>query len=137
MPSYLVVGPPGNWEIGIEKRIWGLPSSSGHMFSQVAQGDFIFFYITAPVKGIVGYGRVKGTKRDRSPVWPEELSVGNAIWPLRIEFDEIEALNRESWEKLRVKSTRKLFVSRSIQLIDDRRSSEFKDGIQNALNDFA
>ena len=132
MASYLVVGPPRNWGIGLEHHVWGLPSSGKHMWGRVLQGDTILFYVTAPVRGVVGYGHASSTRIEQSPVWPEEVGSGYAIWPYRIKLEIAEVLTRDRWEDHRCK-TGGLYVNKSIQVLSDRKATELTEAVRNAV----
>lgn len=132
MVAYLVVGPPGNLEIGINEKIWGLPSSSEKMWQKLVPGDELVFYATTPVKGIVGYARVESTLRDASLLWPQEKKTGHSQWPLRVKLRNVRAMPASQWVSQHVPIGRK-GLQRSFQRLQEDRSKSLVQGIDSML----
>ena len=131
MVYWLLVGPPDNWEIGLERGLWGLPESQEKSWGRVCPGDTVFFYATAPVKGVFGYASVEATRRDSSLVWPQEVKEGRALWPLRIEFERGVLLARTKWQNQRVLLGRR-GLQRALQRLDDERASKLRGELDMA-----
>ena len=64
--------------------------------------DLVFFYATAPVSGVVGFGIVRTKFRQDSPLWPAERVRNEVIWPLRFEYDFVSCLPPSSWQRSKV-----------------------------------
>ena len=99
-PQYwLAVGTPENWHTSFSKNyLWGLRTSQRHMWEEIRVGeDVVFFYITTPVKGIVGYGLVREKKEDGSFEWVEEHAEKKSIWPLRVSLSPIIVNPASHW----------------------------------------
>ncbi len=133
MASYLLVGPPANWKIGIDAGKWGLSINHRHPWERMAQGDTLFFYVTRPVSGLVGYGYVIGTQRVSSFFWPDESRKRESLWPLQIEFKIGKSLDSGNWENHRFTPQKPLYVQRSIQKLDELRARDFVSGIDSAF----
>lgn len=98
MSSWLVVGRPENWETAFDYgNIWGLKESQVHLWKELVKGDRVFFYATAPVSRVIGYGEVLSTFKQDKPLWPEELAKSKVIWPLRFQFEVTSRFRREEW----------------------------------------
>lgn len=110
MSDWLAIGPPENWRIGIQKKIWAVSPAQNKSWEKVQKGDRVFLYATAPVKGIIGYATVSQTKVDESPFWPQEKVKGHTLWPFRIHFKEVHALDPKGWESKSLKPDRKGIV---------------------------
>jgi energy-coupling factor transporter ATP-binding protein EcfA2 len=106
MPSYWAApGPPEYWEIAFNKGgIWGVVEKKYNLWKNLSTGDYILFWATEPVKGVIGYGIVREKFRDTTPLWPAEIKEGKAIWPYRFKFDIEYCLPREKWEELKIYS---------------------------------
>lgn len=74
------------------------------------EGDGLLFYVSKPVHGIVGFGRVDTKFRQSEPLWPEEIRRKEVIWPLRFEFNIEYCLPPQLWQ------THK-YTSQDLQLI--------------------
>jgi hypothetical protein len=133
MASWLAVGPPENWEISLEKGVWGIPPTYEKAWGRVAPGDTVFFYATAPVKGVIGYGEIRATKRESTPLWPQEVKEGRALWPLRVELEVKASLPRQQWEYRRVTVQRRgLVLQRAFQRLTDARAQELLEALTSS-----
>jgi hypothetical protein len=98
---WLAVGTPENWHTAFDYGcLWGLKSSQRSFWEAIQENtDLVFFYSTAPVSGIVGYGIVRTKLQQNSPLWPAERAQNEVIWPLRFEFEVLAALVPNAWER--------------------------------------
>jgi hypothetical protein len=95
-----MVGTERNWKIAFESNnIWGLKDfrELRALWNMLREGDGLLFYVSKPVHGIVGLGRVVTKFKQTSPLWPEELNRNEVIWPLRFEFDTEYCLPPSLW----------------------------------------
>jgi hypothetical protein len=106
MPSWwIAAGPPEHWEIAFKMgRIWGVTIKHYKKWKELSSGDYVLFYATRPVKGVIGYGIVRTKFKQDKPFWPKEIKEGRVIWPFRFEFDVEYCLPREKWEESKVYS---------------------------------
>ncbi|HTX14421.1 MAG TPA: hypothetical protein VMD77_03930 [Candidatus Baltobacteraceae bacterium] len=103
---WLVVGSPENWHTAFDYGgIWGLRRSQERYWNRMEENrDLIFFYVTAPVSGIVGHGLVRTKLHQLSPLWPEERAKNEVVWPLRFEFEVISCLPPDVWQTGRIEA---------------------------------
>lgn len=103
---WLVVGTPQNWHTAFDYGgIWGLRRTQRHYWEAIAENsDILFFYVTRPVSGVVGYGTARTKLHQPSPLWPEERARNEVIWPLRFEFDTLSCLPPSLWQQQRISS---------------------------------
>jgi len=97
---WLVVGTERNWKVAFETRnIWGLKDfrELSALWNMLREGDGLLFYVSKPVHGIVGFGRVVSKFKQTNPLWPEEIRRNQVIWPLRFEFDIEYCLPPHLW----------------------------------------
>ena len=119
MNNWLAIGPADNWKLGLDGKVWGFAVRHGKAWARINPGDRLFFYATAPVKGIIGYGTVRRTFQGRSPFWPEEKKRGEILWPFRVEFSVERALPGKDWETKRLELDRRGVVfQRALQPLD-------------------
>lgn len=97
---WLVVGTERNWKVAFEARnIWGLKDfrELSSLWNMLREGDGLLFYVSKPIHGIIGFGRVVTKFRQTNPLWPEEIRRNEVIWPLRFEFDIDYCLPPHLW----------------------------------------
>ena len=101
---WLAVGTPENWHTAFDYgEMWGLKASQQRFWEAISENsDIVFFYVTSPVSGVVGYGIVRTKLRQNSPKWPEERATNRVIWPLRFEFEVLACLPPNKWSEERV-----------------------------------
>lgn len=111
---WIAAGPPENWKVAFESgRIWGVIDKKSTQWDKLSKGDYILFYVTKPVSGIVGYGVVRTKFKQDKPLWPMEVSEGKVIWPYRFEFDIEYCLPQDRWEIHKVSSNYMAAVARA------------------------
>lgn len=97
---WLAAGSPEHWQIAFEYgRIWGLRAIKRMVtrWENISVGDYILFYATKPVSGIIGYGVIRTKFKQDKPLWPREVEEGRVIWPYRFEFDVEYCLPQDKW----------------------------------------
>ncbi|MEM3011460.1 MAG: hypothetical protein QXE76_06580 [Candidatus Bathyarchaeia archaeon] len=98
---WLAIGPPEYWQIAFEQgSIWGLKATRRHNahWQSLSEGDYILFYATRPISGIIGYGVIRRKFRQNKPLWPQEVEENRVIWPNRFEFDVKYSLPQNRWK---------------------------------------
>jgi len=125
--SWLVVGWPINWHTAFNYGfIWGMKASQRSLWEEIhSDSDLVFFYVTAPVSGVVGAGLVRTKLQQLSPLWPEERERNEVIWPLRFEFDVLTLLPPKTWPQGRYSSEElKARAGRGFQSIEPALAEE-------------
>jgi len=103
---WLVVGSPRNWKTAFEhKNIWGLRQTQRHFWERLSETDKLFFYVTSPVSGVIGYGTVRTKFPQDQPLWPQEVKENKVIFPLRFEFDVEHCLPPDRWQASKITSS--------------------------------
>lgn len=90
----------------------GVTEKLRSQWESLSRGDYVLFYVSKPVSGVIGYGVVKAKFKQYEPLWPKELNEKRVIWPYRFEFDVEYCLPQDKWEKLRVRTDYILAASR-------------------------
>lgn len=96
---WILPGDSNNWLLGIERKIWGVRDTPSlrRAWESLKPGDFLFFYVTRPIGGVVGMGRVLAKFEGREPLWPAEVQARKVIYPLRFEMEITALLEPEKW----------------------------------------
>ncbi|HEY94649.1 MAG TPA: EVE domain-containing protein [Dehalococcoidia bacterium] len=130
MSYWLVVGSPENWKVAFaNNNIWGLRPTQKHLWESLTEGDNLLFYVTSPIKGLIGFGTVRTKFKQDHPLWPDEIKENNIIWPLRFEFDVIFCIPISNWKKDRLASNR-LFPRAGFQHISESLAIELTSSLK-------
>lgn len=134
MPRWwLAVGSPKNWQTAFEYgSIWGLQATRRQttLWESISPGDYVLFYATSPVSGIIGYSVVRTKFRQDKPLWPQEIREGKVIWPHRFEFDVKFCFPQDRWETKRIVSDAATAIARSgFQAIREELANELIKGL--------
>lgn len=102
---WIAAGPPEYWKIAfVFGKIWGVIDKKLAQWKELSSSDYILFYATKPVGGVIGYGVVKTKFKQDRPLWPKEVNEGRVIWPYRFEFDVEYCLPQDRWITHKVSS---------------------------------
>ena len=128
---WLAVGRPEHWEIAFEHgSIWGLKATSRQtaLWKSISEGDYVLFYATSPVSGVIGYGVVRTKFKQDRPLWPQEVKKNEVIWPHRIELDVEYCFPRDRWKTHKSTSDAlKAIVRGGFQLIGEELVNEMME----------
>ena len=94
---FILVGDEYAWRTSIRHNIWGFSQRSIGNWNTSNIDDYVAFYATAPIKRIIGYGRITDKFISEDITWPDEKVLGKSIWKYRIRFEKLCSL--ENWEK--------------------------------------
>lgn len=121
MGWWLAVGKPENWQTAFAfGNLWGLTSRQRALWEAISPGDFVLFYATLPVGGVIGYGTVRSKFKQDKPLWPEEIRRNEIIWPYRFEISPVYCLPQDRWHQERISSEElKKLVRGGFQPIDE------------------
>ncbi|MEM0337429.1 MAG: hypothetical protein QXN23_03300 [Candidatus Caldarchaeum sp.] len=137
--TWVLTGSAENWERALTASLWGVTEKLKTRWERVARDDLLLFYCKSPVKGVIGYGKVKGKFKQDKPFWAEEIKQNRVIWPYRIEFEVGYVLPRPDWvrEAVRAKLGKRTIVGISIvtdqslvQQIMDEISSRWRTSVK-------
>lgn len=98
---WILTGNTENWKIAIRDKLWGLRDKIAlkKHWDKLQIGDYLFFYVSSPISGIIGFGKVKSKTIQDKPIWPDELIVNKVIYPYRFELDIEYCLPIHLWRK--------------------------------------
>lgn len=114
---WLVVGGPVNWKFAFEHgNLWGLKEfrEMRSLWNLLEEGDKLLFYVSGAIKGIVGCGKVITKFRQTNPLWPDEVSQGSVLWPLRFEFEVEYCLSPSLWKARCYRETNLQLITRMV-----------------------
>jgi hypothetical protein len=116
--NWLAISPLESWKRALEISTWGMTKRYEYFWNHVSPQDTIFFYVTSPVKGVVGYGMVTQKLYENRLLWPEEVREKQVLWPLRLQFNVTHCLPPERWETSRVRlSSKQAVLQRGFQAL--------------------
>lgn len=92
---YILVGESEAWRIGLSMNIWGFSDSTKGLWNTSNIGDYVAFYVTAPIKRIIGFGKITEKFIDNEPTWYDEKLFKTSIWKYRIKFEKYHVI--ENW----------------------------------------
>lgn len=99
MNNWIAIGPPDDWRVVKRDRIWKAAAGYVTMMTRMEPGDVLFFFATAPVNGVIGYGAVSESYVED----PRGGLIATSIpWPLRARFESMFLLPVESWEAQKI-----------------------------------
>ncbi|HOM99701.1 MAG TPA: EVE domain-containing protein [Acidobacteriota bacterium] len=128
MADWLVIGPVKNWQLAVEHKVWAVSPAQEKSWRSLSPGDRVFFYATAPVKGVVGWGSVASTAVVEEPFWPEEKAKGHVLWPYRIRFQDIHVLPAADWQDRALRIERQGIVfQRALQPVASDRAETWRE----------
>lgn len=119
MTAWLAIGPPDNWEIALENRVWGFSEENGLLWQKIASGDLLFFHATRPVRGIIGYGKVFSRFVQEEPFWPQEVRTGRMHWPLGVKFEVMLSIPKEQWVAKAIHLKKGVGFQRALQRLEE------------------
>ena len=93
---FILVGDENSWKVILEKQIWGFSDKKKGSWNSLNKNDKIAFYVTSPVKKIIGYGKIKEKFVSNEILFHDEKILQCVIWKNRFNF-EIEKIVTE-WE---------------------------------------
>ncbi len=84
---FLAVGDENNWRGAFANgNIWGFSNGRKGIHWKLAIGDRVFFYVKAPVMGVVGVGQVVRKFYNEAPFFVRDRKA-RSDWPWRFEFE--------------------------------------------------
>lgn len=66
-------------------------------WDKIEKGDILVFYVSRPVSGVIGFGRVEAKFKQNTPLWKDEIRANKVIYPFRFEFKIDYALPPGDW----------------------------------------
>lgn len=103
-PHWIIFGPEKSWETAFKQAgIWGVKEPLYPEWKALDPGDCIFFFVTKPISGVIGVGRVQTKFIQDKPLWPDEIAAGKVIYPYRFELNIDYVLEQSRWKNDRIK----------------------------------
>lgn len=100
---WILTGSLKNWDRGISDTVWGCKPELKERWNKLQVGDVLFFYVSSPISGIVGLGKVTKKFEASSPLWPDEIIENKIIYPYRFEFKIDYVLPKSEWKEKGIK----------------------------------
>jgi hypothetical protein len=133
---FILVGDSETWRYSLKKNLWGLSEHFRGYWNTSKPGDYLAFYVTSPIKKIIGFGKIERKFIDRSIIFPDEVFLGRPIWIYRYEYQKL--LTTDEWDKgitpppgLMLNVGRKLIDYSTFQILFTDAQQRWKKKIQD------
>jgi len=83
---FILVGDESTWKVALEHTQWGFSEKNIGLWRTTNENDLILFYVTAPIKKIIGFGIITNKFINDDVFWPDEKLFKKSIWKYRIKF---------------------------------------------------
>ena len=138
-PHWIIMGPKKSWGTAFELGgIWGVKHLVYPEWKALERGDIIFFYVTTPIKGVIGVGRVETKFIQDKPLWPDEIAIGKVLYPFRFEFHTDYVLEQDVWSSKRISQSEVPLsiqeMRRGINLLLDRTVQKLYETFEQRFN---
>lgn len=94
--QYVLIGDVEAWEVGLKHKIWGFTEQNQGLWNKTKEGEFILFYVTAPISRIFGVGQIEKKYVDDKVLWKMEKLAEKSLWKYRL---KLKILQSESHDK--------------------------------------
>jgi len=99
MQFWVLSGSLENWDRGISDKIWGVREGLKFWWQELSKEDKLFFYVTSPISGVIGVGKVTNKFEQKEPLWPDEIRSNKTIYPYRFEFEVEYVIPKPEWKE--------------------------------------
>jgi predicted RNA-binding protein len=94
---YILVGEKQNWVVSIDNKVWGFSERSKGSWNKILPNELVAFYVTRPIKKIIGFGRIERKFVDKTILWSDDEFFGRTMWPYRISLEILYVT--DNWEE--------------------------------------
>jgi hypothetical protein len=91
---FVLVGDDKNWKIALSEKTWGFSKKGKGLWEATNEGDKVAFYVTLPIKKIIGFGKITKKYIGNDILFYDEKILGSLIWVYRFNF-QIECLIKD------------------------------------------
>jgi len=91
---YIMVGNELAWKSAFKKNLWGFSERTKGLWRTIEPEDFVAFYVTYPIKKIIGFGNIEKKFVSETLFWPDEMIFKRCLWPYRIQFTILHVINK-------------------------------------------
>jgi len=99
---WILSGTEENWDIAFKENKWGARKGLENRWKQLSPGDILGFYVTRPVSGVIGFGKLTRKAEEKTPYWPDEIRAKKIIYPFRFYFKIAHRLPFPDWKEKRL-----------------------------------
>jgi len=110
---YFLVGNETNWEVAIKEQIWGFREISKGLWNTTNENEVLGYYVTKPLKRLIGFGVVQKKFLDEKLIWKEEKRTNKSIWKYKLKIKNLYVC--KNWYKgIRISEPLFLASSRTV-----------------------
>jgi len=128
---WIAPGKPENWAVAVASSTWGLGPTKEPRWNSIRSGDKLFFYVTSPISGVVGVGRITRKAIGHEPLWPREYELDMVLYPLRFRFAVERLLDPSLWPTKAVSVSDLKASIRSMRPVDSGSAEVLYERVQH------
>jgi predicted RNA-binding protein len=83
---FILIGSPENWHTSLNQNVWGFTENSKGSWNTIKEGDFLAFYVTSPIKKVVGFGHIGKKFINNNLIWNDEKLFKRTLWKYKVEI---------------------------------------------------
>jgi len=135
-PHWILLGDEESWKEAFKLGgIWGVKEMLYPEWKALDPSDCVFFFITRPISGVIGVGRVQTKFLQDKPLWRDEVAAGKVLYPYRFEFHSDYVLEQDRWRRERIKVPLTIQeMRRGINLLLERTVEKLYQEFQEKFN---
>jgi predicted RNA-binding protein len=84
--NYILVGDEKTWKVALYNEQWGFTQKNIGLWNTINEGERVAFYVTSPVKKIIGFAVINEKFVSKEILWPDEKLFNKSIWENRVKF---------------------------------------------------
>lgn len=84
---FILVGSQENWQTSLEHNLWGFTQNIIGHWNKTNSGDLLAFYVTSPLKKVIGFGKVGKKFINENLIWNDEKLFGRSLWKYKFEIE--------------------------------------------------
>jgi hypothetical protein len=90
---FIFVGSEDAWQVALKEGQWGFKETTKGYWNTIKNGDLVAFYVTSPIKKVIGFGRIRNKFVDEKLIWPDEKLFKRSIWKCKVTFEKLAVCN--------------------------------------------
>jgi len=119
---YILVGERKNWKTSIENQIWGFTEKSKGLWNKSNKDELLAYYVTSPIKKIIGFGQIGEKYVDEKLIWNDEKKLKKSIWKYKFKLNHIYVC--DDWDE-GIPITSKIMLASSRTVVERDQFFEF------------
>lgn len=94
---YFLVGNNESWKVSISNGLWGFNEKTRGLWELIESGEYVGYYVTNPLKKIIGFGKFGEKFENSELVWKQEIESNESIWRYKIKLNHLFVV--KTWDE--------------------------------------